>query len=184
MRTGFLWTLWNMSGAMIKHHIVVQTPPTIARPVSIVEQALGTDPYHYDRKLIRFTNDMSSVMNKDMTIVPLSSVYRSRERYFPSHHLYTRSHYLQFENSLYASVMEYREFCKMEDKLSHIINNYLEDKKNHWLIMMDDPFLMGSIRGYGTKSAIVDQTTWITMENKKWNDMLILDMEKSNDLYL
>lgn len=178
---GFLWALWNIHGAIIRQHIVMQTPSTIARPVSIVEQALKTDPYYHERKLIRFTNDMSSIIKpQDGMVVPLSSVYHSRGHDFPRYHLYTKSHYLQFANSLYASVMEYMEFCKMEDKMAHILQNYLEDKKNHWLIMMDDPFLMGSVRGYGTKSAIIDQTTWITMENKKWNNMLIVDMGKDH----
>lgn len=182
MRYSFLWSLWNMSGAIMKQHIVVQTPPILPQPLSIVEQALPMDPHFHDRRLIRFTNDKSSMIKvqRGMTIVPISSIYYSRENYFPAYHSFSRGHYMQFCDSFYASIMEYMEFCKMEDKLSHIINQYLEDKKNHWLIMMDDPFLMGSVRGYGTRSAIVGQTTWITMADRKWNDMLLVDMDTEN----
>jgi hypothetical protein len=76
--------------------------------------------------------------------------------------------------------MEYAEFCKMEDKLAHVINNYLEDTHNHWLIFMDDPFLMANIRDYGSKNSIVRQTTWITTEKASFNDMLLVDLEKDH----
>lgn len=177
MRYSFLWSLWNLSGAIIKQHIVLQTPPQLTKYHSFIDQSFPHDPHYQERKLIRFTNEMPSIkVEKGATIVPLGSVYQNREKNFPSHHLFARSHYLQFSNSLYASLMDYAEFCKMEDKLAHIVNHYLEDKKNNWLIMMDDTFLMGSIRGYGTRASIVKQTTWITLEKTGWNDMLLVDM--------
>jgi len=180
MRTGFLWSLLNLAGGSIKQHIVIQTPPTVQNQRLLLEQTLshGVDPYYDTRKLIRFSNDFHQ--EPGITTVPLRTVYDAREDRFPQYHTFSRSHFLQFTRSLYASVMEYAEFCKMEDKLAHIVNLYLEDRRNHWLIMMDDPFLMGSIRGYGSKSSIVDQSVWITTEKTQFNDMLLVDLQEEH----
>ena len=81
---------------------------------------------------------------------------------------------------MYASLMDYMDFCAMEDKLAHIILQYLADEKNHWLIGLDDPFLMGSLRQYGGKKQILEQTTWITTEKKYFSDMIMIDMDLDN----
>jgi len=177
MRIGFLWSLLNLSGVGIKQHIVIQTPPTIQDNRLFLEQVFsgGADPCYENRKLIRFSNDFDQ--EKGMTTVPLRTVYDARDDIFPQHHIFSRSHFLRFTHSIYASVMEYAEFCKMEDKLAHIVANYLADKKNNWLIMMDDPFLMGSIRGYGSRSSMVDQSTWVTLGKTEFNDVLLMDLE-------
>ena len=178
MRTGFIWSLLNLAGGSIKQHIVIQTPPTVQNLRPFLDEIFshGIDPEYETRKLIRFSNDFHQ--EPGITTVPLRTVYDARGDSFPQFHLFTRSHFLQFSHSLYASVMEYTEFCKMEDKLAHIINTYLEDRRNHWLIMMDDPFLMGSVREYGSRSCIVDQSVWITTEKKSFNDMLLMDLEE------
>jgi hypothetical protein len=180
MRTGFLWSLLNLAGGSIKQHIVVQTPPTVRDYRSLLEQTLshGVDPYYEDRKLIRFSNDFHQ--EQGMTTVPLRTVFDAREKDFPQYHLFSRSHFLQFSHSLYASVMEYAEFCKMEDKMSHIMSHYLEDQRNHWLIMMDDPFLMASVRDYDSRSSIMDQSVWITTEKTHFNDMLLVDLQEDH----
>jgi hypothetical protein len=167
--------LWNITHTILRPHIVLQTPPQLTTYQSWVGQVLPPDP---GRKLIRFTNTLSSFRVQDgATLVPMGEVYRSRSAGFPTYHGYTRSHYLQFEDSVYASLMEYAEFCKMEDKLAHMVHQYLEDRRNHWLVMVDDLFLMQSLRGYGTKASVVDQTTWITLEKTGWEDMLLVDMD-------
>lgn len=178
MRTGFLWSLLNLAGGSIKQHIVIQTPPTVQNHRPFLEQTLshGVDPYYETRKLIRFSNDFQQ--ETGITTVPLRTVYDARNDRFPQFHLFTRSHFLQFSHSLYASVMEYAEFCKMEDKLAHVINSYLDDRRNHWLIMMDDPFLMGSVRDYGSKSSIVDHSVWITTEKTPFNDIMLIDLQE------
>jgi hypothetical protein len=73
--------------------------------------------------------------------------------------------------------MEYPNYCAMEDKLAHIVFQYLHDQKNHWIIALEDPFLMGSLRQYGGKNAVVEQTTWITLEPTVFSDMMIVDMD-------
>jgi len=180
MRAGFLWSLLNLAGVGIKQHVVIQTPPSITDHRLLLEQTLshGADPYFENRKLIRFSNEFDQ--EKGITTVPLLNIYKSRDDRFPKYHIFSRSHFLCFTHSIYASVMEYAEFCKMEDKLAHVINNYLEDTHNHWLIFMDDPFLMANIRDYGSKNSIVRQTTWITTEKASFNDMLLVDLEKDH----
>ena len=180
MHTGFLWSLLNLAGGSIKQHIVIQSPPSVQNHRVFLEQTLshGIDPFYEDRKLIRFSNDFHQ--EQGMTTIPLRTIYDARTDNFPQYHVFTRSHFLQFSHSLYASVMAYADFCCMEDKLAHIMSSYLEDKRNHWLIMMDDPFLMGSVRNYGSKSSVVDQSVWITTENTGFNDLLLIDLEEDH----
>lgn len=180
MRAAFLWSLLNLAGGSIKQHIVIQTPPNVENHRPFLEETFshGMDPEYETRKLIRFSNDFQQ--EPGITTVPLRTVYEARGDGFPQFHIFTRSHFLQFSRSLYASVMEYAEFCKMEDKLAHIMNSYLEDRRHHWLIMMDDPFLMGSVREYGSKTSMVDQSVWITTEKTSFSDMLLMDLEEDH----
>lgn len=183
MRSAFLWSLFNLASTNIKQHIVIQPPPIIHNHRFLIEDILNhnIDPYYENRKIICFSNDIPYLEQKEKTTnVPLRSIYDVRGDHFPQYHLFTRSHYLQFSRSIYASVMEYVDYCQMEDKLAHIVNEYLDDEKNNWLILMDDPFLMENIRNYGTKKSIVDHTTWITTEKTSFNDMLILDIQKDH----
>ncbi len=177
MRTVFLWSLLNLTGGSIKQHIVIQTPPTVQNHRPFLDETFshGIDPNYETRKLIRFSNDFHQ--EPGIITVSLRTIYDARGDLFPLFHVFTRSHFLQFSRSLFASVMEYTEFCKMEDKLAHVINSYLDDRRNHWLIMMDDPFLMGSVREYGSKSSIVDHSVWITTEKTVFNDMLSIDLQ-------
>lgn len=182
MRLTFLWSIFHYTN--MKQHIVLQAPSV--NYDSIIQQTLsnGIDPYYKDRKLIRFCNDaMPSFKLKEETVVPLSNVYQERNG-FPSFHMFSRSHYLQFSHSVYASIMSYADFCAMEDKLAHIIFQYLEDNKNQWLICMEDPFLVGSIREYGMKSSVIEKTLWITMKKTTYNDMIVMDMDNTNHPHL
>lgn len=178
MRTGFLWSLLNLAGGSIQQHIVLQTPPTVQDHRLLLEQSLshGVDPHYEKRKLIRFSNDFHQ--EQGITTVPLRTVYDARDNNFPRYHMYSTSHFTQFSHSMYASVMEYAEFCKMEDKLAHILHEYLGDTKNHWLILMDDPFLMASIRGYGPSHT--GRTAWITTEKTTFHDMLLVDLQEDH----
>lgn len=179
MRTGFLWSLWNIANENIKEHIVLQTPPTIQNHRLFVEQILshGIDPYYETRKFIRFSNDFGQE-DSMTTTVSLRTVFNAREPQVPPFHIFTRSHFLQFSYSIYASIMTYLDYCQMEDKLSHIVNQYLDDEKNKWLIMMDDPILIANIRNYGRKRSILDHTTWITTEKTYFNNMLLVDIQE------
>lgn len=176
MRIAFLWSLVYCSN-IIKQHVVIQLP--VLNYGSLIKQTLshGIDPYYKDRKLIRFTNEIPYFKEmKDETIVPMSVLYR-KHGVFPQFHMFSRSHYLQFSHSLYASVMNYADFCAMEDKLAHIVLQYLEDTNGNWLIGIEDPFLMSSLRSYGGKKPILDQTTWITMKKTTYHDMIVMDMD-------
>lgn len=196
---GFLWSLLdvtNMGG--VKQHIVMQTPPSIT-PTSIFndrslfDQALsnGIDPHYHDRKIVYFSNDISLSMQettddlKSTTIVPMRSIFRAtRNQFFPTYHQFSRSHYLLFTHSPYASVMDYIDFCKMEDKFAHIVNEYLDDQKTHWLILIDDPILMSNIREYGLQHTLVDQTTWITHYKNVVADMILMDLQQQDHPHL
>lgn len=171
----------------MKQHIVMESPPSIRDHKFLIEQALstGVDPYYQERKIIRFTIENSSFRQEEgMTTVPMVSVYKACSGDFPKFHLFTRSHYLQFSHSVYASVIGYAEFCEMEDKLAHIVSNYIEDKRNNWLILMDDPFLMRNVRGYSGMNDMVGRTTWVTLKKEGFEDMLLIDFEKNHDKFV
>lgn len=179
----FLWSLWNVHNPSVIHqHVVIQTPPsftTTSDLLQVVEQVPHLQqPY---RKMICFSNEATSTIQTDeMTVVPLIRVFRSREHQFLPHHDYLRSNYLLFSNSMYPSVMGYADFCCMQDKLADIVLQYVEDEKNPWMIWMDDPLLMATVRSYGTKKAVVDRTSWITMQKESFHDhILIGDVSKT-----
>lgn len=175
MKSAFLWSLVHCATTMVKQHVVLQSP--LMGYHSLLQQTLTflhSSNSNPDWKLIRFSNDIPPDSFPQETIVPMSRVFRERR---DSHLLFSRSHYLQFSRSVYASLMEYTDYCAMEDKLAHIVFQYLHDQKNHWIITMDDPFLMGSLRQYGDKETVVEQTTWITLEPTTFSDMIIVDMD-------
>lgn len=177
----FLWSLLHVHNpSIIGQHVVIQTPPSTENLFPIVEQLpLLQQPY---RKMICFSNDAISptIKTEEMTIVPMLRVFKTRQRQFSPHHHYPRSNYLLFSRSMYASIMGYADFCCMQDKLSEIVLQYLSDEKNAWMIWMDDPFLMGSVRAYGKKQVVVDRTTWITFKKEPFSDHLLIgDLSKT-----
>ena len=179
----FLWSLFHVHNPpIVRQHVVIQTPPSTSTEnlFPIVEQIpLLQQPY---RKMICFSNDAmaSTIKTEDMTIVPMLRVFRSRQQQFSPNHYYPRSNYLLFSNSMYASVMGYADFCCMQDKVAEIVLPYLEDEKNSWMVWMDDPLLMGTVRAYGKKQVVVDRTTWITMQKEYFSDhILIGDVSKT-----
>jgi hypothetical protein len=170
MRIGFLWSLWACCPqTTVRQHVVVQAPPVIPSVSGALQQAF---PNH-DRKVIHFTSGLGR--ESGTVSVPLSSVYRARDDTFPQHHAYTYAHYFIFTRSPYASVMEYGDFCAMEDKLAHIVENYLQDEKNGWFVLMDDPFLATTIRGYLMPSSI-RRATWVSTIKSPYSDFVMVDV--------
>lgn len=182
-RLFFLWSLLNVHNpSMFHQHVVIQTPPSLTTTndlLEVVEQVpLLQQPY---RKMICFSNDATTTIQTDeMTVIPMIRIFRARQRQFSLSHHYPRSNYLLFSKSQYASVMGYADYCCMQDKLAGIVLQYLGDEKNEWMIWMDDPLLMGSVRAYGTKKVVVDRTSWITMQKESFHDhILIGDVSKT-----
>lgn len=188
MKIGFLWSLINVAGNTMKQHIVMETPRQSIRDHKLlIEQAFstGVDPYYKERTMIRFSMENPPIRQEgDITTVPMVSVFNACSGDFPKFHLYSRSHYLQFSQSVYASVIGYAEFCEMEDKLAHIVGNYIGDRNHNWLILMDDPLLMMNVRGYSAMKDVVDRTTWITTEKKGYEDMIIMDFENKLEKFI
>lgn len=53
----------------------------------------------------------------------------------------SKSNFMKYENSEYISYLSFDKFCKLEKKISNLVDNYLLDNKNHYLIIVDDVFL-------------------------------------------
>lgn len=161
----FLWSLWACANdPHVRQHVVVVQPP----PSGVLPPLL-TD----GRKAVHFTmtdhDDGGATTN-----VPLASVFHARDRTIAFHR--PRSHYFFFSGSAHAEVMSYADYCAMEDKLAHIVENYLYDQKNHWLLLVDDPLLANSIRG----CCAVDRSTWVSTRTTPYSDFVLVDID-SND---
>jgi len=182
----FVWSLLNITGHLVKQHIVVNTPPQIADRLNLLTQTLsgGADPFFSERKLIRFSNENFNIkQEKSITTIPLAYIFQSRG-VFPQFHSFSRSHYARFTQSYYADLMTYPDFCAMEDKLADVVFQYLDDKKSHWTILLDDPFFLecDSLRSYGSKQSVLTDTTWITTYKTSCNDMIFFGPDRDNHI--
>lgn len=153
---GLLWSLWSWGGHDVHQHVVAQAPRGALLPPLLTS----------GRRTIRFTD------------AALASVFRARGA-FPQFHPCSRSHYYFFSNSAYADVMEYADYCATEDKLAHIVENYLQDQKNNWLIVLDDPLLVDGIRGYLAPSYAVDRTTWVSTTPTPYSGFVMVDTDSA-----
>lgn len=67
-----------------------------------------------------------------------------------------------FQQSRYAEVMSYPQFCVLEEDVARIVFAYLGDTRRHWMLQLDPLFLYSdSVRSYGTANT-VSRTLWVT----------------------
>lgn len=197
----FAPTLWSLLSvphhdpATIQRHIVMSPPPFVDASPSLSDRGFlmelfadgKSDPHFQERNVIRFTGDQNLVSIDEtdkpfIYTIPLRTIFRARNKMFPQYHSYSMSHYQRFLQSPYSQIMEYYDFCAMEDKLAHVFSHYIGDKKRHWLVWLDDPLFMDtdSIRSYGQAPRDV---TWMSPSILNGNpDFLI--MEDQSDLHM
>lgn len=174
-----LWSLFAVPGkeAVIQRHVVI-SPPSSTSALSDRQLlhdlfADGVDPHYKDRNIIRFTADINylsvdTTETPNIFTIPLRTIFYSRNKRFPQYHGYSRSHFVRFMNSPYSNIMEYSDFCQLEDKLAHIFSSYVEDEKRYWLVWLDDPFFMDtdSLRSYGRPPRDI---TWVSASLQNGN---------------
>lgn len=179
MRTGFLWSVLGLS-VQPQQHLVIQIPPTLTLPPRVLlEQAF---PQESRNNLICFRNEFT--LDATTTMVPMRSIFQSRwqSKTMPPPRQ-TRSNYLLYERSRYSSIMDYWDFCAMENKLVQIVLAYLGDEKNHWTLMLEDPFYL-NLRSYHVSPSIRDRTTWVSYEKNVYQDAVLLDVDKNEHPFL
>jgi hypothetical protein len=72
-------------------------------------------------------------------------------------------HHTTFQQSPYAEVMTYPQFCVLEKKVACIVFAYLGDTHRHWMVQLDPLFLYSdSVRRYGKDASTVANTLWVT----------------------
>ena len=149
-----------------KQHIVM---PDFVEPRHWLFQALSIPPHECNNwHVIDFSTSMSVLEEEeeDVTHLPLLSIahlpdtnsdIRQRHRPPSFHHSST------FDQSPYAKVMSYPEFCRLEEKVARIVFAYLGDTHHHWMLQLDPLFLYSdSVKRYAPDSSTVHRTFWIT----------------------
>lgn len=150
---------------MMNRHIIMLSRPNLNLDSLLTEQL---DPFLSQRKVIKFSSSTPILhIENNLLTIPLWNIFQARQS-FPKFHLYSRSHYIKFENSKYNRVMDYADFCSFEDKLAHIVTQYVEDKKNNWLLLLEDDIFTDndSIQSYAN---LRKDTTWITTSIQNGN---------------
>ena len=72
-------------------------------------------------------------------------------------------HRTTFQQSPYAEVMTYPQFCVLEKKVACIVFAYLGDTHRHWMVQLDPLFLYSdSVRRYGNDPSTITKTLWVT----------------------
>ena len=76
---------------------------------------------------------------------------------------YGEHHHTTFQQSPYAEVMTYPQFCVLEKKVASVVFAYLGDTRRHWMLQLDPLFLYSdSVRRYGNDPSTITKTLWVT----------------------
>jgi hypothetical protein len=94
----------------------------------------------------------------------------------PAFHPFSLYHFSRYENSPLSSVMSYPIYCLLEEKMANIVYSYLNDERNHWMIMMDPFFIhRDGFRSYGLRGEN-NNAVWITPSVELDGDQIIVDI--------
>lgn len=90
----------------------------------------------------------------------------------------SKSNYFKYSNSEYINYMNYDDYCKLEKKISNLIDNYLLDNKNNYLIIVDDIFL-----GYDGIFKYLEypyKSLFIMNERNSYANYIIVNLQKES----
>ena len=90
----------------------------------------------------------------------------------------SKSNYLKYENSEYINYINYEDYCKLEKKISNIIDSYLLDNKKNYLIIVDDIFL--GYDGIFKYLKFINKSLFIINEKNNYANYLIININKEN----
>ena len=90
----------------------------------------------------------------------------------------SKSNFMKYENSEYTNYLSFDKFCKLEKKISNLIDDYLLDNNRHYLIIVDDIFL--SYDGIFKYLKFSDNSLFILNEKNSYVNYLIVNMKKEN----
>ena len=90
----------------------------------------------------------------------------------------SKSNFMKYENSEYMNYLSFDKFCKLEKKISYLVDSYLSDNKNHYLLIVDDVFL--GYDGIFKYLKFSDNGLFILSEKNSYVNYLIVNMKKEN----
>lgn len=90
----------------------------------------------------------------------------------------SKSNYFKYENSEYINYMNYKDYCRLEKKISNIIDSYLLDNKKSYLIIVDDLFL--SYDGIFKYLKFPNKSLFILNEKNNYVNYLIINIKKES----
>ena len=105
----------------IKNHIIMSE---VRKKIDINQLSYYTKGNKIDN-IINFSLENNIYLSKylDKDILDLKS---------------SKSNYMKYENSEYTNYINYDDYCKLERRISILIDSYLLDTKNNYLIIVDD----------------------------------------------
>ena len=89
-----------------------------------------------------------------------------------------KSNYFKYENSEYINYINYEDYCKLEKKISNIIDSYLLDNKKNYLIIVDDIFL--GYDGIFKYLKFPNKSLSILNEKNNYVNYLIINIKKES----
>ena len=89
-----------------------------------------------------------------------------------------KSNYFKYENSEYINYINYEDYCRLEKKISNIIDSYLLDNKKNYLIIVDDIFL--GYDGIFKYLKFPNKSLFILNEKNNYVNYLIINIKKES----
>jgi len=90
----------------------------------------------------------------------------------------SKSNYIKYSNSEYINYMNYDDYCKLEKKISNLIDSYLLNNKCNYLIIVDDIFL--SYDGIFKYLKYPYKSIFILNEKNSYANYIIVNLKKDS----
>tara|TARA_Y200000002_G_scaffold369121_1_gene362918 strand:+ start:587 stop:1087 length:501 start_codon:yes stop_codon:yes gene_type:complete len=144
----------------IKNHIIMSE---VRKKIDINQLSYYTKGNKIDN-IINFSLENNIYLSKylDKDILDLKS---------------SKSNYIKYGNSEYINYMNYDDYCKLEKKISELIDSYLCEKKNY-LIIVDDIFL--GYDGIFKYLKYPYKSVFILNEKNSYANYIIVNLKKEN----
>jgi hypothetical protein len=144
----------------IKNHIIMSE---VKKKIDINQLSYYTKGNKIDN-IINFSLENNIYLSKylDKDILDLKS---------------SKSNYIKYGNSEYINYMNYDDYCKLEKKISELIDSYLCEKKNY-LIIVDDIFL--GYDGIFKYLKYPYKSVFILNEKNSYANYIIVNLKKEN----
>ena len=90
----------------------------------------------------------------------------------------SKSNYIKFGNSEYINYMNFDDYCKLEKKISNLIDSYISDNEKNYLIIVDDIFL--GYDGIFKYLKYPYKSLFILNEKNSYANYIIVNLKKEN----